>query len=481
MKSARSIVDDIVKEIEARVCTSHFDEDLIKQFQEKRKAIEDQVARDFSAGVPEKYVSKIRTVLGEEFIEFLNQGRIGPLVWKGKERSRRIYRKLATLVELYLYYKKGFQDKSQAVEHLNKIKQELIESQVSHVHEIETLDVPLSEYRLLIDIVLEPFETAIKKAMSYLKAEQVEVFLFDDDKFLAAELKTDGSTFTYNQEEELNRLPEAVSEVKLKEVQGTTIDVPLVVEGEQIGHYRLDRSNTEAFDREAWKKDVERVTPVIARIIAANRNQILAKKVYIDDLTQMYNKRKLNEQMGKLFKQFKSGTKKLNIAMVDIDKFKNLNDTYGHPVGDQILRKTAEILKEEMPHAYRYGGEEFAGVFYGFDKDQTLEIMECLRSRIENTPYRIKGREYRITISAGIAAFETHMNSVMDAIDRADQALYASKEDGRNCCTYYDDIKDRLSADAAKLRQEVLQLREQMKKMEKENKRLTRKSEHPKE
>jgi len=480
MKSARLIVEDIVKEIEARICTPHFDEELITQFQEKRKEIEDQVAKDFCAGLPDKYVAKIRTVLGEEFVEFLNQGRIGPLVWKGKERFLRIYKKLATLVELYLYYKKESQNKSLEVEQLKKIKQELVESQASHVYEIETLDVPLREYRLLIDIVLEPFETAINKAMRFLKAEQIEVFLFDDDKFLAAELKTDGETFIYNQEEEQHRLPETVSEVQLNEVQETTIDVPLVVEGEQIGHYRLDRSTTDAFDREVWKKDVERVTPVIARIIAANRNQILAKKVYIDDLTQMYNKRKLNEQMGKLFKQFKSGTKKLNIAMVDIDKFKTLNDTYGHPVGDQILKKTADILKEEMPYAYRYGGEEFAGVFYGYGKAETLEIMERLRNRIENTPYLIKGREYRITISAGIAEFETHMNSVMDAIDRADQALYASKEDGRNRCTYYDDIKDRLSADAAKLRQEILQLREQMKKVEKENKVLTRKAQNRK-
>ncbi len=476
MKKSRSIVDDIVREIEARVCSPHFDEELIKQFQEKRKEIEEQVSREFSGGVPDKYISKIRTVLGEEFFEFLNQGKIGPIVWKGKERLQRIYKKLAILVELYLYYKKESQEKALDLEHLKKIKQELIESQVSHVHEIETLDVPLSEYRLLIDIVLDPFEIAIKKIMNFLKVKQIEVFLFDDDKFLATEMKTDGETFTYNQEEEKHNLPEAIKEVKLKEIQETTLDVPLVVEGEQIGHYCLDRQTSEEFDKETWKKDVERMTPVLARVIESNRNQILARKVYIDDLTQMYNKRKLNEQMGKLFKQFKSGNKELHIAMVDIDKFKTLNDTYGHPVGDQILKKTADILKDEMPNAYRYGGEEFAGVFYGYDRDSTMESVERLRQRIENTPYLIKGQEYRITISAGIAEFETHMNSVMDAIDRADQALYASKEDGRNRCTYYDDIKDRLSADAAKLRQEILQLKEQMKKVAKENKQLTKKA-----
>ncbi|GEM_PF-1436697 len=70
MKNSRAIVDDIVKEIEARVCSPHFDEELIKQFQEKRKEIENQVPRDFSAGTSEKHISKIRTVLGEEFFYF---------------------------------------------------------------------------------------------------------------------------------------------------------------------------------------------------------------------------------------------------------------------------------------------------------------------------------------------------------------------------------------------------------------------------
>jgi diguanylate cyclase (GGDEF)-like protein len=160
--------------------------------------------------------------------------------------------------------------------------------------------------------------------------------------------------------------------------------------------------------------------------------------------------------------------------MIDIDKFKRLNDIYGHPVGDQILKKTANIIKEELPYSYRYGGEEFAGIFYGDDRETTMKKVEGLRKRIESTPYTIKGQNYKITISAGIAEFETHMNSVMDAIDRADQALYASKEDGRNRCTDYDDIKDRLSADAAKLRQEIIQLKEKMNKVEKENRLLSK-------
>jgi diguanylate cyclase (GGDEF)-like protein len=476
MKKARSIVNDIVKEIEERVSSPQSDEALIKELQNKQKEIEEAVSQDFSGGVPRKHVSRIRQILGNEFIDILNQGKIGPIVWKGKERLERIYQRLASLLALYLHYEKEAQAKTIEVERLKKIKDELIESQVSHIHEVEMLESQLNGHQMLMKIVLEPFEDAMKRITSFLKAKHIEVFLFDDDRFLAAELKTDGETFIYNQQEEKPDIPEAVSEVKLQERKETTLDVPLVVEGKQIGHYRLELQASGDFDKVRWKKDVEWITPVLARVIESNRNYILARKVYIDDLTQMYNKRKLNEQMGKLFKQFKRGDKELHIVMLDIDKFKLLNDTYGHPVGDEILKQTAVILKEEMPYAYRYGGEEFAGVFYGYNREGTLEIMERLRKRIEDTVYPIKGQDYRITISAGIAKFETHMSSVMDAIDRADQALYVSKEDGRNRCTYFNDIKDRISSDAARLKQEILQLKEQMNRITKENKRLSEQS-----
>lgn len=472
MKKARSIVSDTVKEIEERVRLMPVDESLLQAIEKREKELDDRISEDFSRGLTRKHVSRIRKMLGSDFLDFLHQGKIGPLGWIWKDRLVGVYQKLALLLERYLFYRSEAREKAHEVGRLMKIKQELIDSQVSHVHEVEMLEGYVQENRILMDIVLDPFEDAMKKVMSFLKVKHLEVFLFDDDRFLATEMKIDGETLTYNQEEERPEIPESVSEVKLQEVKETTLDVPLFVEGKQIGHYRIERQASGDFDTEKWKMDVERMTPVLARIIESNRNQILARKVYIDDLTGIYNKRKLSEQMGKLFKQFKRGDKELHIVMMDIDKFKPLNDTHGHPVGDEILKQTAVILKEEMPFAYRYGGEEFAGVFYGYDKTGTMTIMENLRKRIEKTRYDIKGQGFHITISVGIARFETYMHSVMDAIDRADKALYASKEDGRNRCTYYDDVKDRLSADAAKLRQDKLQLQEQLKMFQGENMRL---------
>ncbi len=473
MQQARLIVQEIVQEIEKRVYEQPRDETLCKLFSDKKREIQDRIALDFSRGIPHACVSKIRDLLGSECLEYLDQGRPGPFARKGKDRLESIYRHLACITDMYRYYETEIKNFAHRTSCLEKIKQELIEAQISHVDEVEQLEKQLRNKEMLIRLVLKPFEQALSKIMAFLQAQQLEVFLFDDDRFLAQELKTDGHTFIYNKgEETLPSLPEAVNELQLNEVKENTLNVPLSVEDRHIGHFQITRQITEGFDQESWKNDVTLITPILGRIIEAYRNSHETKKVYIDDLTQLYNKRKLNDQMGKLFKQFKRGDKELFIAMMDIDRFKSLNDKYGHPVGDEILRQTAAIIKEMVPYAYRYGGEEFASIFYGYTREETIDAVEKLRTRIEQTPYAISGQAFHITISAGIAEFETHMNSVMDAIDHADQALYASKEDGRNRTTYFDDVKDRLSEDASRLRQEMLQLKDRLDQVHAENKRL---------
>lgn len=477
MHQARTIVREIVQEIEKRVYDQPVDETLRKLFADKQREIEDRIALDFSRGVPRAYVAKIRDLLGSQCLESLDQGKLSSFVRKGKDRIESIYRHLAFIVEMYNYYEKEAKNFALKNNCLEKIKQELVEAQISHVDEVEQLETRLKNNEMLLDLVLAPFEKAVSEIMSFLQATQLEVFLFDDDRFLAQELKTDGQTFIYNRDnngdEPLPSLPEAVNELQLSEIKETTLDVPLTVEDRHIGHFKITRQTTDLFDKDAWKSAVTVITPVMGRIIEAYRNGHETKKIYIDDLTQLYNKRKLNDQMGKLFKQFKRGDKQLFIAMMDIDRFKALNDKYGHPVGDEILRQTAMIIKEHVPYAYRYGGEEFAAIFYGNTKKEVLEAVEKLRVCIEQTPYIINDQKFHITISSGIAEFETHMNSVMDAIDQADQALYASKEDGRNRTTYYDDVKDRLSEDASRLRQEMLQLRDRLEQVSSENQRLS--------
>lgn len=463
MEKARKIVEGILKEITTRIVKQQAGQIIPDCWLEEQKAIEDQVLLGFSRNaVPPEYFLRIRETLGSDIIDGLEQSISGPLGRKKREKLQPLYKKIALLIERNRFLDRKLKELFEDNQRLRTIQNELIESQVGFVHEAEQLEQEIEKYRILIDIVLQPFEKAMKRVVNFLEADHLEVFLFDDDRFLSAELKTDGKTIIYQKTEEKPSTPVAVSEAILHEVQEISLDMPLMVGDNHIGHFRVSRAITDDLSREQWKENVAWITPVLARIIQSNRDSILARKVYIDDLTQLYNKRKLNEQMGRLFNRFRQGDKELHIAMLDIDRFKTLNDTYGHAVGDAILRQSAAIIKEEVPYAYRYGGEEFAAVFYGYNREQTQEIMERLRRRIEKTAFTIEGKDFHITISAGIARFETYMNSVMDAINRADAALYLSKEDGRNRCTYYDDVKDRLTADVAQLRQELLRMKEQV-------------------
>ncbi len=462
LDNARAIVQEILEDIEKRSNVARLDPAALDDFRAQLSQVEDAVSLECLRGIPRKYITMIREKLGAEIIEALEPGKLGA-VFGNRDRVHQAHKKIAVLLEKYQHALKTAQDSLCEADRLLFVQREMAESQIANLQELELFEQSMRHIQWLVDIQLDPFEKAMSRIINFLDARHIEVFLFDDDKFLTTNLNTDGKTFLYNkQQEESHDLPHAVDAPTFQEVQETIYETPLIVEGRQIGHCRILCTKTQDFDRDHWIKKVDFITPVLARIIEANQNRLFAAKVYTDDLTQLYNKRKLNEQMGRLFKQFKTGQKKLFVAMIDIDKFKTLNDTYGHPVGDKVLKKVAQLVREGVPYAYRYGGEEFCAVFYGYEKQTVLDVMENLRRNIEAASFAALGIEQSITVSSGIAEFEVTMNAVMDAIDRADKALYVSKEDGRNRCTYYDDIKDRYLTDANRLRQRNLMLEEEL-------------------
>jgi len=323
--------------------------------------------------------------------------------------------------------------------------------------------LPEQRMHMLLDIRLMPFEKAMSRIIAFLDARQIDVYLFDNDRFAGNDTTPQREIITYaTQQESAPGLPQAGDATPLQEERETIYETPLVVEGHQIGHCRIERHMTDGFDRDLWIKDIEFITPAAARIIQANQHRIQSRKAYIDDLTQLYNWRKLNEQMGRMFKQFKTGRKELFVAMIDIDKFKIINDTYGHLAGDEVLRQAALVIRDGVPHVYRYCSELFCAVFYGQDKLEVLDAVESLRKRIEQMSFQAAGLEFKITVSSGIAEFETSMNCFMDVIDRADKALYVSKEEGRNRSMFYDDIKERYQAEASRLRQRTMMLEEEL-------------------
>jgi len=132
----------------------------------------------------------------------------------------------------------------------------------------------------------------------------------------------------------------------------------------------------------------------------------------------------------------------VSLVMLDIDHFKRVNDTFGHLAGDETLKGAAAIVLEEVrvvDVAARYGGEEFILLLPGTDKKGAWEVAERIRKRIEDAGFVSGQRLVRVTVSLGVAEYDPYLdNSPAVFIERADRALYASKQNGRNRSTLAD-------------------------------------------
>ena len=154
-----------------------------------------------------------------------------------------------------------------------------------------------------------------------------------------------------------------------------------------------------------------------------------------DGLTQAFNKRKLDEELTREFARAYRHQRPLSLVLFDIDKFKDVNDTYGHLCGDfvlqQIARRTDEHLRPEQVFA-RVGGEEFVILSPEMEVEGAVELAEKLRVRFESEVFRYAELEVAITCSFGVAAMEPDMKHAEDLYAAADRALYVSKHGGRN-------------------------------------------------
>ncbi|HJW99011.1 MAG TPA: GGDEF domain-containing protein [Terriglobales bacterium] len=169
---------------------------------------------------------------------------------------------------------------------------------------------------------------------------------------------------------------------------------------------------------------------------------------YRDELTQLPSRRALNEALGKIGEKYA-------VAMVDVDHFKQFNDTYGHETGDQVLQMIASRLEhvEGGGKAFRYGGEEFAVIFPNKSVDDAYPNLETLRKSIEATPFNVRQGDRRkegskrkknakraraknqvqVTVSIGAADSAGDKSPTEQVLGAADKALYRAKNSGRNC------------------------------------------------
>ncbi len=187
--------------------------------------------------------------------------------------------------------------------------------------------------------------------------------------------------------------------------------------------------------------DMEHISILTNIISIAVSNASLYNEVkqlsYTDGMTELHNFRyfelRLKEEVTR-DKRTKTG---LSLLILDVDFFKNYNDTMGHPAGDEVLRKLAHILKDtvrENDIVARYGGEEFAVILPAIDTDGAYILAERIRTKVEETYFEHEEIQPngKVTVSIGGAALPEHATTYKDLIYKADTAMYAAKNSGRN-------------------------------------------------
>lgn len=159
--------------------------------------------------------------------------------------------------------------------------------------------------------------------------------------------------------------------------------------------------------------------------------QKLKEKAFTDELTNIYNRAYFNQEIENRIKLSKNQNEIFSLTILDIDHFKNLNDTYGHQTGDMILKNLSKLIKEHTRSSdtfARWGGEEFVIIFKDSNLSNAKQSAENLRRLIENKLFE---KDLKITCSFGITEF-TKNDDAETILKRADKALYIAKEDGRN-------------------------------------------------
>jgi diguanylate cyclase (GGDEF)-like protein len=220
--------------------------------------------------------------------------------------------------------------------------------------------------------------------------------------------------------------------------------LPLLSADEAIGTFTLAAKRKGQF-----RKDTREMLGVISNQVAVSlQNALMYKKMETmattDGLTGLTNHRTFQERFRNLVERSERHGHKAAMLLCDVDHFKSVNDTYGHPIGDEVLRRVARVLQEavrKIDIPARYGGEEFAVVLEATDLDGALGLAERIRLDVSKLVIESDKGPFQVTMSIGVAAYPADGTDPPTLIEHADMALYHAKQTGRNRVVCYRDFQ----------------------------------------
>ena len=214
------------------------------------------------------------------------------------------------------------------------------------------------------------------------------------------------------------------------------IEVPLLSRNENVGSFRLERIHGQLFGPADREFMMTVATSLALSLTNAHAHRTLEQMAMKDGLTDLFNRRAFDQVLSQEIKAAERYRSPLCLLLGDVDHFKAVNDRFGHPVGDALLKELATLLTEslrEVDIVARYGGEEFAIILPRTDVASGSVLANRIRERIERHVFIIGRLTIRLTLSLGIAGFSPPtMRTREEMVDAVDRALYQAKARGRN-------------------------------------------------
>jgi diguanylate cyclase (GGDEF)-like protein len=224
-----------------------------------------------------------------------------------------------------------------------------------------------------------------------------------------------------------------LNELNLNELVNC-IFIPITGEKRNAGFLILDSSNIE-LSSELKEKLNDLLNQISISIRKGHFFHNIREFSIRDSLTGIYSRRYFNERYLEDFSKAKRYKQNLSLAMIDIDNFKKVNDTYGHQFGDTVLIQIIKIISSNLRKfniLFRYGGEEFIILFPGLTSKDVFLLCDKIRKQITEFSFYFKREVAKTSITIGIAYFPKDADSPIELIKCADTALYSAKNSGKN-------------------------------------------------